>query len=190
MPDFLCKSAHCVGERQGGAIVAKLEAALDAACRRVKFPIGNLGEIGCTLFARERFDAASARNAGTLRKFWHYTFTLSAPLCPTSIQEYPAVHEKIVSTTSKIRGKKEKAVCARASETVERALEHEKNSAMVLYRCRSKGRRAHARRRKADRGVLAAALMAYIESGDFELPRTNASAVLCQFSLTSGARTR
>jgi len=60
MPDFLCKSAHRVGERQGGAIVAKLETALDAACRRVKFPIGNLGEIGCTLFARERFDAASA----------------------------------------------------------------------------------------------------------------------------------
>ena len=59
MPDFLCKSAHRVGERQGGAIVAKLEAALDAACRRVKFPIGNLGEIECTLFARERFDAAS-----------------------------------------------------------------------------------------------------------------------------------
>ena len=48
MPDFLCKDAYRVGECQGGAIVAKLEAALDAACRRVKFPIGNLGEIECT----------------------------------------------------------------------------------------------------------------------------------------------
>jgi len=76
MPDFLCKSAHHVGERQGGAVVVKLEAALDAACRRVKFPIGNLGEIGCTLFARERFDAASARNAGTLCERRHYSFTL------------------------------------------------------------------------------------------------------------------
>jgi len=76
MPDFLCKSAYRVGERQGGAIIAKLEAALDAACRRVKFPIGNLGEVGCALFARERFDTASARNAGTLRKLRHYSFTL------------------------------------------------------------------------------------------------------------------
>ncbi len=85
MPDFLCKSAHRVGERQGGAIVAKLEAALDAACRRVKFPIGNLGEIGCTLFARERVDAASARNAGTLRERRHHSFTLwRPPLYPTS----------------------------------------------------------------------------------------------------------
>ena len=76
MPNFLCKGAHRVGERQGGAIVAKLEAALDAACRRVKFPIGNLGEIGRTLFARERFDTASARNAGTLRERRHHSFTL------------------------------------------------------------------------------------------------------------------
>jgi hypothetical protein len=85
MPDFLCKSAHRVGKRQGGAIVAKLEAALDAACRRVKFPIGNLGEIECTLFARERVDAASARNAGTLRERRHHSFTLwRPPLYPTS----------------------------------------------------------------------------------------------------------
>jgi len=76
MPDFLCKDAYRVGERQGGAIVAKLEATLDAACRRVKFPIGNLGEVACTLFARERFDAASARNAGTLRERRHRSFTL------------------------------------------------------------------------------------------------------------------
>ncbi len=76
MPDFLCKSAYRVGERQGGAIVGKLEAALDAACRRVKFPLGNLGKVGRALFARERFDAASARNAGTLRKVRHYCFTL------------------------------------------------------------------------------------------------------------------
>lgn len=76
MPDFLCKSAHRVGKGQGGAIVAKLEAAFDAARRRVKFPIENLGEVRCALFARERFDAASARNAGTLRKFRHYGFTL------------------------------------------------------------------------------------------------------------------
>src|SRR6516164_1914269 len=68
MPDFLCKDAYRVGARQGGAIVAKLEATLDAACRRVKFPIGNLGEVACTLFARERFDAASARNAGALNR--------------------------------------------------------------------------------------------------------------------------
>jgi len=76
VPDFLGKSAHRVGERQGGAIVAKLEAARNAACRRVKFPLGNLGKVWCALFARERFDAASARNAGTLRKLRHYTFTL------------------------------------------------------------------------------------------------------------------
>ena len=76
MPDFLGKSAHCVGERQGGAIVAKLEATLDAACRLVKFPIGNLGKIGCTLFASERVDAASARNAGTLSERRHHSFTL------------------------------------------------------------------------------------------------------------------
>jgi hypothetical protein len=31
MPDFLCKDAYRVGECQGGAIVAKLEATLDAA---------------------------------------------------------------------------------------------------------------------------------------------------------------
>ena len=68
MPNFLCKGAHRVGERQGGAIVAKLEVAPDVVCRRVKFPIGNLGEIGFTLFARERLDAALARNAGTLRE--------------------------------------------------------------------------------------------------------------------------
>ena len=85
MPDLLCKSAHHVGERQGGAVVVKLEAALDAACRRVKFPIGNLAEIGCTLCARERFDAASARNAGTLRERRHHSFTLwRPPLYPTS----------------------------------------------------------------------------------------------------------
>jgi hypothetical protein len=59
-----------------GAIVAKLEATLDAACRRVKFPIGNFGEVAGTLFARERFDAASARNAGTLRERRHHSFTL------------------------------------------------------------------------------------------------------------------
>src|SRR6516225_4108400 len=76
MSDFLCKDAYRVGECQGGAIVAKLEATLDAACRRVKFPIGNLGEVACTLFARERFDAASARNAGTLRERRHRSFTL------------------------------------------------------------------------------------------------------------------
>ena len=76
MPDFLCKSAHRIGERQGGAIIAKLEAALDAACRCVKFPLGNLGEVRRALFARERFDAASARNAGTLRKLRHYSLTL------------------------------------------------------------------------------------------------------------------
>ena len=75
MPDFLCKRAHRVGERQGGAVVVKLEAALDATCHRVKFPIGNLGEIGRTLFARERFDTASARNAGTLRERRHHSFT-------------------------------------------------------------------------------------------------------------------
>src|SRR6516165_5899549 len=38
MPDFLCKDTYRVGERQGGAIVAKLEATLDAVCRRVKLP--------------------------------------------------------------------------------------------------------------------------------------------------------
>src|SRR3974377_2226992 len=76
MPDFLCKDAYRVGERQGGAIVAKFEATLDAACRRVKFPIGNLGEVACTLFALKRFDAASARNAGTLRERRHHRFTL------------------------------------------------------------------------------------------------------------------
>src|SRR3974377_2507556 len=76
MPDFLCKDACRVGERQGGAIVAKLEATFDAACRRVKFPSGNLGEVACTLFARERFDAASAGNAGTLRERRHHSFTL------------------------------------------------------------------------------------------------------------------
>jgi len=75
MPDFLRESTHRVGEREGGAIVVKLEAALDAACRRVKFPIGNLGEIGCTLFAGKRFDAASARNAVTLRERRHHSFT-------------------------------------------------------------------------------------------------------------------
>jgi hypothetical protein len=53
----------------------KFEATLDAACRRVKFPIGNLGEIRCALFARERLDAASARNAGTLRERRHDSFT-------------------------------------------------------------------------------------------------------------------
>jgi len=76
MPDFLCKDTYRVGERQGGAIVAKLEATLDAVCRRVKLPIGNLGEVACTLFARKRFDAASARNAGTLREGRHHSFTL------------------------------------------------------------------------------------------------------------------
>jgi len=86
VPDFLCKSAHRIGERQGAAIVAKLEAALDAACRRVKFPLGNFGEVGCALFARERFNAASARNAGTLRKLRHYSFTLD----PSSIPRLPA----------------------------------------------------------------------------------------------------
>ena len=75
MPDFFCKRAHRVGERQGGAVVMKFEAALDAACRRVKFPIGNLGEIRCALFARERLDASAARNAGTLRERRHHSFT-------------------------------------------------------------------------------------------------------------------
>jgi hypothetical protein len=108
MPDFLGKSAHRVGERQGGAIVAKLEAALDAACRRVKFPIGNLGEIGCTLFARERFDTASARNAGTLRERWHCSFTLRRPrLYPTPhpIHRYPVLHEHKVLAVSHTKRK-------------------------------------------------------------------------------------
>lgn len=71
------------------------------------------------------------------------------------------------STTSNIKGKKDKLRVRRQVEAVERALEHEKNSAMVFTGCASKGRRAHAR--GADRGVLAAAMMAYIGSGDFEL---------------------
>jgi len=90
MPDFLCKNAHRVGERQGAAIVGKLEAALDAACRCVKFPIGNLGEIGCTLFARERFDAASARNAGTLRERRHHIFTF-LPNAPYPVIPIPFI---------------------------------------------------------------------------------------------------
>ena len=102
MPDFLCKSAHRVSERQGGAIVVKLEAALDAACRRVKFPIGNLSEIGCTLFARERFDAASARNAGTLRERRHHNFTFwRLRLYPPILHiGHPVLHEHKVSTVS------------------------------------------------------------------------------------------
>jgi len=89
MPDFLCKDAYRVGERQGGAIVAKLEATLDAACRRVKFPIGNLVEVACTLFARERFDAASARNAGTLRERRHHSFTLAISIRLSHWQSAP-----------------------------------------------------------------------------------------------------
>jgi hypothetical protein len=37
----------------------------ETACRRIKFPTGNLDEIECALFSRERFNAASARNART-----------------------------------------------------------------------------------------------------------------------------
>ena len=65
VPDFLCKRTHRVGECQRGAIVARLEAPLETACRRIKFPTGNLDEIECALFSRERFNAASARNART-----------------------------------------------------------------------------------------------------------------------------
>src|SRR5262249_29202807 len=118
MPDFLCKSAHRVSERQGGAIIAKLEAALDAACRRVKFPIGNLGEIGCTLFTRERFDAASARNAGTLRERRHHNFTFwRLRLYPPILHiGHPVLHEhKVSNGVSDTKRKNRRGDCGPSS---------------------------------------------------------------------------
>ena len=92
VPDFFCQRTHRVSECQRGAIVVKLEATRDTACRRVKFPIGNLGELGCTLFARERLDPASARIAGTLRELRHVTASSSCdldPVVPTDNQLSP-----------------------------------------------------------------------------------------------------
>ena len=66
------------------------------------------------------------------------------------------------------QSKKEKRRVRRQIEAVERALEHEKNSGVVPIARRNDAQRTRGGE-ELIKGVLAAARMAYIGSGDFEL---------------------
>src|SRR5437773_510031 len=105
MPGLFGQDAHGVGECQRCPVVRKRKAARDAACRRVKFPVAKLGEIGRALLARERLHPATAWNTGTLRernRRLAHSFTLlrSRPGCPTDNRLHPSYSVTTKSSNS------------------------------------------------------------------------------------------